>query len=1342
MMKLRILPLIFSFLLTILGHSLFGQYEVYMDEIGPKEKCRASQVHNRLMDTDPEYRKLSHKYNEQIRTIIEEKKSQPYKAGTVHTIPVVVHVVHEGEPVGTGTNISDEQVESMIVGLNRDFANTAPGNPRDGNPNGVDMEIQFCLAVRDPNDNPTNGIVRVDGSSVTDYNAKGIVDGAGGNEQAVKALSKWDNKKYLNVWSVSEINDQGSDNLGSYTGGTIGYAYFPGASANVDGVVIIYCAVGIDPDGSNGYNLWAGSNNCDAMTHEVGHYLRLSHTFQGQSCSEGDCNTEGDQVCDTPPTTQTGSCNQPNCAGRMVDNWMDYTGSGCTNRFSQGQKDRARAALEGPRGAILNSEGCIPVFDKDITITTVVSPKNFYCDSVITPEIKVKNLGSEIITSFDVVYDIDGAGAQTFAWTGSMNQNDVVNVTLPNIGTTTAPHVFNARVENPNGGADENMSNDANSGSFEIIDGEVITVRIVDYETDYNNQDSWRILDKSGTEIAGGTLDDGVGTFTSSPVCLKKECYDMELTDARHIPNGYTDPNTGNPSKEPTYEVLNEGGLNIISGFQNAPTTVFQIKPYTELQEFCLPYDPAVPIADFTSDIQIAFVNENVNFEDRTEKSNPSGADATKWDWSFGDGGTSTNQNPGHIYTTPGLYKVTLIAENNITADTAEKVGFIRVVPEPTDCFSYNNVLGSESSTTSTIVGGRSYPAANDTFRIAELFRAPDGGGKLISLMFPVGNFAEGVDLKVYKSVGNLPSGGAIYTQALTSADINPNSVNTITLTNPIDVIDKFFIAFESTGGSIELKGVQRTEPDYSNTTVVNTGSGWLRTDSVFTGVSTPSMDLEPSISPIPVAVSEPSALKICKGGKITFDSQNSEYANSRAWTFNGGIPGSSIATTATSTFNTAGVFDIQLIVTGGCNLKDTLIQQVEVNDQFTFNPDVADASCGGSNGEIVLNITGGSGSFTASWDVTPVVSGTVLSGVPAGFYKASVTDISCGSRDTTIEVKDISTLPTPDALAENTSCGIDNGKLTALPKGSEPVDFEWFDGGGTLVGTTKVLNNMPPGTYQLVVSSAACDPAQTTVNIQASQETNMLAEVSAEIFCDGDTLFATATQGNPSENYDLDWSFNNITIDTTDEFNRVFSQTGSLVFTATREDGCAYDTSFFVRVSPSPIAVASIYDKGTGNSLDTVDILTGDTVYFNSAGSVGQSFLWEYGTGESTGKKNPDYIYGDTGVYLVRFTASIGNCTEEDSMLIRVSARPTGIFAIESGVVGVFPNPVSDVLSVQLSNGVELKQIHLVDLSGREIQVNHNNNQVNTQGLSDGIYIVKIETNLGLAYHKIRVRH
>ncbi|MFT5920264.1 MAG: hypothetical protein ACI9FU_002082, partial [Granulosicoccus sp.] len=235
------------------------------------EKCQQSDKDERLKTILPGYEAARERAKQTRRTIEAEWASGQRSAPPVYTIPVVFHVIHKGENVGSGTNISDAQLMSSIDALNRDFRRTnADGGIAQGA--GPDTEIQFCLASVNPSGNATSGINRVNGSGVSQYSSQGITNS---NELDVKDLSRWDNQYYLNIWVVSEIDNNNADvsNPADFFGGTLGYAYLPTNpvtfNSDRDGIVAINLCVGNDPNQTNGYRLWPwGGLTNRTVTHE------------------------------------------------------------------------------------------------------------------------------------------------------------------------------------------------------------------------------------------------------------------------------------------------------------------------------------------------------------------------------------------------------------------------------------------------------------------------------------------------------------------------------------------------------------------------------------------------------------------------------------------------------------------------------------------------------------------------------------------------------------------------------------------------------------------------------------------------------------------------------------------------------------------------------------------------------------------------------------------------------------------------------------------------------------------------------------------------------------------
>lgn len=65
----------------------------------------------------------------------------------------------------------------------------------------------------------------------------------------------------------------------------------------------------------------------------------------------------------------------------------------------------------------------------------------------------------------------------------------------------------------------------------------------------------------------------------------------------------------------------------------------------------------------------------SVDFTDRTV--NPGGPAVSTWNWNFGDGNSSTSQNPSHTYASPGIYGVILVAGDGVTTNTIVRYLFV-----------------------------------------------------------------------------------------------------------------------------------------------------------------------------------------------------------------------------------------------------------------------------------------------------------------------------------------------------------------------------------------------------------------------------------------------------------------------------------------------------------------------------------------------------------------------------------------------------------------------------------------------------------------------------------------
>ncbi|MES2387211.1 MAG: zinc metalloprotease [Bacteroidota bacterium] len=268
----------------------------------------------------------------------------------IKLIPVIVHVLHGGEAIGVGPNISDAVIASQIRILNEDYGRLAGTNGYNTNAAGVDTRIRFVLANRDPYNQPTTGIHRV-----TALNARDTTSTWNFNDgRAIKRFGYWPCERYMNIW-VCNMTDN-----------TLGFAQYPVTTLpgltnigpqldSTDGVVIGYKFFGASGALGGKYNLGRSA------THEIGHFFGLVHAFGDAPCGNDYCE-------DTPPQANESyhcpigqsTCNHPGVPD-MIENYMNYTDDHCMSIFTFDQWSRMKVVLANSRcrKTLYNSGGYV-----------------------------------------------------------------------------------------------------------------------------------------------------------------------------------------------------------------------------------------------------------------------------------------------------------------------------------------------------------------------------------------------------------------------------------------------------------------------------------------------------------------------------------------------------------------------------------------------------------------------------------------------------------------------------------------------------------------------------------------------------------------------------------------------------------------------------------------------------------------------------------------------------------------------------------------------------------------------------------------------------------------------
>lgn len=471
---------------------------------------------------------------------IKKAKANGKSANVVLTIPVVVHVLHNNEEVGTGTNLSDLRVQSQITVLNQDFRRMLNTNGYNTNAVGADVEIEFCLAQQNPDGAPSNGIDRV---------YTGPIEGEDDLDYNIKPRTIWNPNRYLNIW----IGDISSTNL-------LGYAYFPdtnvipglqGMSSDptADGVVINCYAFGSSEIVPGPY--FADYSLGRTTTHEMGHFLGLRHIWgDNNSCIVNNTDSYNDFCLDTPAASRANYSCEPglnSCTAAagldMTENYMDYSTDGCLNLFTVDQKNRIRAVLaNAPRRlSLTTSNACTPGQLYGLNGGLKIDNTTYYCSNNIAPKIVLNNAGTTTLTTAVINYTINGTSG-TYNWTGSLAINQTIDITLPQVTLLNGVNNMTATIQSVNGTLDQYDLNNTATWSYQhITSGTFNTSQVqLTIQNDIYPEDIfWALYNlNTGTVVDYGQFDAlPTGTTTLPPVFVKNiavaanTCYVLVLQD-------------------------------------------------------------------------------------------------------------------------------------------------------------------------------------------------------------------------------------------------------------------------------------------------------------------------------------------------------------------------------------------------------------------------------------------------------------------------------------------------------------------------------------------------------------------------------------------------------------------------------------------------------------------------------------------------------------------------------------------------------------------------------------------------------------------------------------------
>ena len=693
------------------------------------------------------------------------------------------------------------------------------------------------------------------------------------------------------------------------------------------------------------------------------------------------------------------------------------------------------------------------------------------------------------------------------------------------------------------------------------------------------------------------------------------------------------------------------------------------------------------PILDFTLSSTSICNGSAVSI---TNNSTTSNGAINSWNWNFGDGYSSSQSNPSHIYTTNGTFNITLIAvTSHGCSDTLSKPVTVSALPVAN---AGNNVwICRGVSTNLTASGGSSYswsPGGNTTQVISVspnntttyYVTVTNAAGctardSVVVTIKNLPNAIAGPDKSICigGSTTLLAAGGISYTW-------NPGGISGNTITVSPVVTTQYIVTVNALNGCSNRDTVQvnvkplpvaNAGPDqticsgFSTTLTASGGSSYYwsnngaTTSTIYVGPTTTSnyivtvtdsngcvnsdnVNVNVLASPV-VVLNSPGFF--CAGYSTSLDAGNA--GSTFLWTPTGEL-------TQSITVSTPGNYSVAVTNAAGCtaigfaDIFEGGTGLVTNSNNFQLcqgNSTVLDAANPGS---------------TYLWSTGSTAQ--TISVNTTGIYNVTVTD-SLGCSNQFANIVSVNPLPNAGFTGNNVCFGspalfVD----TSLQSGGNISSWSWYFGNGMLGNSaTASINYAAAGSYtvSLVVTSGfgCTDSIAKNITINPLPVVNFTANT----VCDRSAVqFNDLSTVSPGSVTSWSWDFGDGT--TSSFHNPSYSYAGegtyNVTLVATTAAGCSNSMINSVTVNPKPTA-----------GFNAPEVCEGDSMLFintsNIVNGAISDYTWDFGDGFGSTLNDPKHIYANAGTYnVILIAGSDLGCNDTVAQQVIVNSNPVADFA------------------------------------------------------------------------------
>ena len=1252
----------------------------------------------------------------------------------VVTIPVVFHVVYSS----SAQNISDAKCQAQIDQLNLDYARLnadAANTPSAFASLAANTNIQFCLAVRDPNGNSTTGVIHKSTTSTSFSTNDRVKYSAQGGDDA------WPASSYLNIWTCN------------LSGGVLGYAQFPGGTAATDGVVVLYSSVGsvASPTTATPYNKGR------TATHEVGHWLNLYHIWgdDGTSCSGSDnVNDTPNQSsenygCPSYPHTDNCSASSP---GVMFMNYMDYTDDGCMNMFTQGQSSRMNAlfASGGARVGLLSSQGCVPL-GPPCDLATGLNTTNVTANTATFNWTAVNGAASYTIQYRPVGTSTWLTGTSTTASYNAINltQNTNYEWQVKTICSNGGSSQFTSSITFYTSGPPvANFRSDVTSTCTGAI-------KFTDLSTGAPTGWLWSFGDGTTSTSQNPThLYITNGTFTVSLTVTNTYGTNTATT------NNYI---TVSKPAAPTANDASRCGQGTVSLSVNTTDTIKWYANASDTAPLSISNPFVTPVLNSTTTYYA---------EQLLPSASLSVGPATNS--SVGSGGYFNNNTDRYLIFT--CTNACVLQSVRVYAQATQTTVIVLRDASGTILQSYTASLTAGANTVplnfNIPVGTNLRLAVNGT---ANLYRNSAGAvfpytltnyisitgtnatagyyyyfynwqikgpscvslRKAVNAVVSAGPTATSLVTNVTCNGGNngsvaiTPTGGTptytyLWSNGQTTAQLNNVSAGTYTV-SITDATSCIGTATATVAQPTAISaGITTTSALCGQTNgaamVAATGGNNASYTYLWSNSSTSASISNVAPGNYSVTVTDANS---CTATATTIIGSSGTFTISTSLTdatCYGANNGSAMATVTgsgpyiylwsngetTATINNipAGIYTITATDNAGCSGTQTAV--VNQPAQIILTTNSTDAACGQSTGSANVTAAGGGNGYTYLWSNSTAAAS--INNVAPGTYTVVVTDANTCTASASATINQTAALTVNATAAYPLCAGDANGSMAvSISGGTTPYTYLW-----NTTATTAGLNNLAAGTYTVTITDANNCTALYTATLTEPNTLTATATVT-DVHCYGDytgEVNVTTTGGTPG--YTYLWSNG----EATTQISSVYA--GNYTVTITDAHNCKATKAVTVSEPSTGISISittNTAGQGASNGTANIDNLTGGTAPYTILWSNGQT------TYSATGLA--------AGTYTVTVTDATG-CIKSATVTV---SEVTDIANIDTDLQFViYPNPANTEITfaynLQQAGTITIHNILGQTMYTEKLIQNSSSLKLNVNAFAGGVYYVELNSN------------